>query len=121
MVKAWSAWKRYPDAYEGGHVEAPIGPGVYEVRHTLTGRVVAFGHSGNVANAIGNLKVSGGLTPLQRLFGKRPMVSRVNDLEYRTCAAESRAEAKTAASRLKGLREAAWRRRVDMRASARYS
>ena len=87
MVQTWSGWKRYPDVHDGGHVEAPMGPGVYEVRHTLTGRVVAFGHAGNVANAIADLKVDGGVSPLARLFGKQPLVSRVNDLEYRTCAA----------------------------------
>ena len=106
MVQIWSAWKLFPDAHSGGHVEAPIGPGVYEVRHTMTGRVVAFGHARNVANAIADLKVNGGVGPIARLFGKEPLVSRVNDLEYRTCAAASRAEAKTAASRLKCLRQA---------------
>jgi hypothetical protein len=121
MVQTWSGWKRFPDAHNGGVIEAPIGPGVYEVRHTQTGRVVAFGHSSHVANAISDLKVNGGLNPLQRLLGKEPVVSRVNELEYRTCAAASRAEAKTTASRLKGLREAAWRRRIDMGASARFS
>jgi hypothetical protein len=119
MVQSWSGWKRFPDIHSGGHVEAPIGPGVYEVRHTLTGRVVAFGHSRNVANAISDLKVNGGLGPIARLFGKEPLVSRVNDLEYRTVAAASRAEAKTAASRLKGLRQTAWRRRMDMSVAAR--
>jgi hypothetical protein len=119
MVQIWSGWKRFPDAHSGGHVEAPIGPGVYEVRHTMTGRVVAFGHSSNVANAISDLKVNGGVGPIARLFGKEPLVSRVNDLEYRTCAAASRAEAKTAAVRLKGLRQTAWRRRMDMGVAAR--
>ena len=118
MVQTWSSWKRYPDAHQGGHVEAPIGPGVYEVRSASTGRVVAFGHAGNVANAITDLKVNGGISPLARLFGKQPLVSRVNDLEYRTCAATSRAEARTAANRLTGLRQSAWRRRVDMGSSA---
>ena len=56
MVQTWSTWKRFPDAQSGEHVEAPIGPGVYEVRHTMTGRVVAFGHSGNVANALADLQ-----------------------------------------------------------------
>ena len=120
MVQTWSGWKRYPDAHDGGHVEAPIGPGVYEVRHTLTGRVVAFGHARNVANAITDLKVNGGVSPLARFFGKQPLVSHVHDLEYRTYAAASRAEAKTAASRLTGLRQTAWRRRVDMGGSARH-
>ena len=113
MVQTWSTWKRFPDAQSGEHVEAPIGPGVYEVRHTMTGRVVAFGHSGNVANALADLKLNGGVGAFTRLFRKQPLVSRVSDLEYRTCAAISRSEAKTAAQRLLGLRQTAWRRRVD--------
>jgi hypothetical protein len=120
MVQTWSGWKRFPDAEIGDHVEAPIGPGVYEVRHTLTGRVVAFGHAANVANAITDLKLNGGVSPLARIFGRQPLVSRVNDLEYRTCAAANRADAKTAAHRLLGLRQAAWRRRMDMGWAARH-
>ncbi|MFY9601384.1 MAG: hypothetical protein WB540_16685 [Pseudolabrys sp.] len=114
MVQTWSSWKRFPDAHSGEHVEAPIGPGVYEVRHTMTGRVVAFGHSANVANALGDLKLNGNASAFSRLFRKQPLVSRVADLEYRTCAATSRSEAKTAAQRLMGLRQTAWRRRMDM-------
>ena len=120
MVQTWSSWKRFPDAQIGDHVEAPIGPGVYEVRHTMTGRVIAFGHAGNVANAISDLKLGGGASPLARLFGRQPLVSRLADLEYRTCAATSRAEAKTTASRLLGLRQTAWRRRMDMGWAARH-
>jgi hypothetical protein len=113
MVQTWSSWKRFPDAHFGGHVEAPIGPGVYEVRHTMTGRLVAFGHTGNVANAISDLKLNGGVSTFARLFKRQPLVSQVADLEYRTCAAGSRAEAKTTASRLMGLRQSAWRKRLD--------
>ncbi len=119
-MQTWSGWKRFPDAQIGGHIEAPIGPGVYEVRHTMTGRVVAFGHSGNVANAISDLKVNGGPSPGARLFAPQPLVSRVNDLEYRTCAAATRADAKTTASRLMGLRQTAWRRRIDLGWAARH-
>jgi hypothetical protein len=113
MVQTWSTWKRFPDAQSGENVEAPIGPGVYEVRHTMTGRVVAFGHSGNVANALADLKLNDGVGAFTRLFRKQPLVSRVSDLEYRTCAATSRSEARTAAQRLVGLRQTAWRRRMD--------
>src|SRR5260221_12735890 len=95
MVQTWSTWKRFPDAQSGEHVEAPIGPGVYEVRHTMTGRVVAFGHSGNVANSLADLKLNGGLSTFARLFRKEPLVARVAHLEYRTCAAMIRAEPKT--------------------------
>ena len=120
MVQTWSGWKRFPDVQAGGNVEAPIGPGVYEVRHTGTGRVVAFGHAGNVANAISELKFDGGVSTLARLFGREPLVSRVNDLEYRTCAAASRADAKTTANRLQGLRQTAWKRRLDAGWAARH-
>ena len=99
MVQTWSSWKRFPDAQTGDHVEAPIGPGVYEVRHSLTGRMIAFGHAGNVANAIADLKLNGGVGTFARLFRKQPLVSRTSDYEYRTCAASTRAEAKTTASR----------------------
>jgi len=119
-VQTWSSWKRFPDAQIGGHVEAPIGPGVYEVRHTTTGRVVAFGHAGNVANAISDLKLDSGMNSFTRLFRRQPLVSSVSELEYRTCSATSRAEAKTAASRLSGLRQSAWRRRLDMGWAARH-
>lgn len=113
MVQTWSSWKRFPDAQIGDHIEAPIGPGVYEVRHMLTGRLIAFGHAGNVANALTDLKPNGGVGAFARLFRRQPLVPRVSDLEYRTCAATSRAEAKTAANRLMGLRQTAWRRRMD--------
>lgn len=121
MVQSWSSWKHFPDAYNGGLVEAPIGPGVYEVRHSLTGRVIAFGPSAHVAQALSELRVNGGVGLFGRLLGKEPLVSRVADLEYRTCAATSRAQAKTAAQRLAGLRHTAWRRRMDTGWAARFS
>jgi hypothetical protein len=119
IMQTWTTWKRFPDARSGELVEAPIGPGVYEVRHTLTGRVVAFGPAPNVAHALTQLKLNGGAGTLARLFRRQPPVSRVADLEYRTCAAASRSEAKTAAQRLLGLRQTAWRRRMDLGWSAR--
>jgi len=122
MVQSWSGWKRFPDPHSGvDQVEAPIGPGVYEVRHTLTGRVIAFGHAGNVAHALGQLKANGGVGIFARLFGRQPPLARVSDLEYRTCAAGSRAEARTTAQRLLGLRQTAWRRRLDMGWASRYA
>lgn len=119
MVQAWSSWKRFPDVASGENVEAPIGPGVYEVRHASTGRVVAFGPSANVAQSLSELKLDDGAGTFAKLFRKQPLVPRVADLEYRTCAAASRAEAKTAAQRLLGLRQTAWRRRMDAGWAAR--
>jgi hypothetical protein len=120
MMQTWSGWKRFPDINSGEHVEAPMGPGVYEVRHMLSGRVMAFGHAGNVARAISGLRLNGGVSPFARFFGRQPLVSRVADLEYRTCAAASRADARTTAQRLMGLRQTAWRRRIDLGWAARH-
>ena len=119
-MQTWSNWKRFPDAQSGGMVEAPIGPGVYEVRHAETGELIAFGHAGNVANAISELKVHGTGSPWKRLFRKNGALE-VHDLEYRTCATASRAEAKVAAQRLIGLRQSYWRRRMDLGWAARHS
>jgi hypothetical protein len=116
-MQSWTSWNRFPDAQSA--VEAPAGPGVYEVRHTLTGRVVAFGHAKDVALALSELKLNGGAGTFARLFKRQPLVSRVADLEYRTCAAPTRSEARTTAQRLLGLRQTAWRRRMDLGWSAR--
>ena len=119
MVQAWSSWKRFPDVKSGDSIEAPIGPGVYEVRHASTGHVIAFGPAGNVAHALSELKLDGGAGAFSRLFRKQPLVAHVSEMEYRTCAAASRAEAKTAAHRMQGLRQTAWRRRMDAGWAAR--
>jgi hypothetical protein len=114
MVQTWSGWKRFPDGEKTDEIDAPAGPGVYEVRHTLTGRVLAFGHAANVAQALAELQLNGGTGAFARLFRRQPLSARVPDLEYRICAVATRAEAKTAAHRLLGLRQTAWRRRADL-------
>lgn len=112
MIKSWSAWKRFPDGSSGGLIEAPIGPGVYEVRRADNGALVAFGHSGNVANSISELKVENRRTGWTSMFRRQPVVPPSNNLEYRTFAAATRSEAKTAARRMMGLRQTFWRRRT---------
>jgi len=97
MIQSWSGWKRFPDIKSGDVVEAPAGPGVYEVRHTLTGRGMAFGHARDVAKTIAELKADGDAGLFARLFRRAPLAARLADLEFRTCAAASRADAKTAA------------------------
>lgn len=121
MVQTWSGWKRFPAAESEATIEAPAGPGVYEVRHSLTGRVIAFGDAGNVTRALSELKTNGGLSPFARLFRRHAVTARVADLEYRTCPAGSRAEAKISAQRLLGLRQTAWRRRAEHGWAARLT
>ncbi len=109
MIGPWSNWKPFPNAHQGGHLDAPIGPGVYEVCHVSTQKVVAFGHSANVAQALSTV-----MPPEGRIwpwFGRAVRPQRESgNLEYRTCAAASLAEARTAAAQLVSRRQAVWRR-----------
>jgi hypothetical protein len=108
MIHGWSGWKRFPGAGDGDTLEAPLGPGIYEVRHAPSGRVVAFGSASNVARALSTLKVNSGIdigSRFMNLIRQKPLVPRSVDLEYRTCSASSHAEAKVAARLLIGLRQ----------------
>jgi hypothetical protein len=98
MISTWSEWKRYPRAERGENIEAPISPGIYEVRVAGTGALHSFGAVDNVAQALALLPVGS-----KSWFGRRPAVT--PDLEYRTCATSSKAAAKAAAERMIGRRE----------------
>ena len=99
MISTWSEWKRYPRAGRGGNIEAPITPGLYEVRYTGTGALHSFEAVDNVAQALALLSVGS-----KSWFSRRD-VTKLPDLEYRTCATSSRADAKAAAERMIGRRE----------------
>jgi hypothetical protein len=100
MISTWSDWKRYPRAGRGENIEAPITPGIYEVRYAATGALHSFGAVDNVAQALSMLPVSSRTS----WFGRRePAVP--PDLEYRICATSTKADAKAAAERMIGRRE----------------
>jgi hypothetical protein len=99
MISTWSEWKRYPRAGRLENIEAPITPGIYEVRHAGTGALHSFGAVDNVAQALSQLAVGS-----KSWFGRRTEI--VPELEYRTCATTSKADAKAAAERMIGRREA---------------
>ena len=98
MISTWSEWKRYPRAERGENIEAPISPGIFEVRYTATGALFSFDAVENVASALSQLPVSS-----KSWFGRRPAA--MPDLEYRTCATSSKADAKVAVERMIGRRE----------------
>jgi hypothetical protein len=99
MISTWSEWKRYPRAGRGENIEAPISPGIFEVRFAGTGALHSFDAVDNVAQALALLPVGS-----KSWFGRRgPAI--MPDLEYRTCATSSRADAKAAAERMIGRRE----------------
>jgi hypothetical protein len=99
MISTWSEWKRYPRAERGENIEAPISPGIYEVRHAASGALFSFDAVENVASALAMLPVSS-----KSWFSRRgPAVT--PDLEYRTCATSSKADAKAALERMVGRRD----------------
>jgi hypothetical protein len=100
MISTWSEWKRYPRAGRGDNIEAPITPGIYEVRVAGTGALHSFGAVDNVAQALALLPTG----PSKSWFGRREPEA-MPDLEYRTCATSSKAAAKAAAERMIGRRE----------------
>jgi hypothetical protein len=99
MISKWGEWKRYPRAGKGENIEAPISPGIYEVRFAGTGALHSFGAVDNVAQALALLPVAS-----KSWFGRREPRA-LPDLEYRTCATSTKADAKTAAERMIGRRE----------------
>jgi hypothetical protein len=99
MISTWSEWKRYPRAGRGENIEAPISPGIYEVRFAASGALHSFGAVDNVAQALSQVAVS-----RKSWFGRRASAT-LADLEYRTCATSSKADAKAAAERMIGRRE----------------
>ena len=99
MISTWSEWKRYPRAERGENIEAPISPGIYEVRYASSGALHSFGAVENVAQALSMLQVA----PKSWFSRREP--AKVQDLEYRTCATSTKADAKIAAERMIGRRE----------------
>ncbi len=99
MISTWSEWRRYPRPGRDENLQAPITPGIYEVRHAGTGALHSFGAVDNVAVALAQLQV----TP-KSWFGLRGSAD-APDLEYRTCATSTKADAKAAAERMIGRRE----------------
>ena len=99
MISTWSEWKRYPRPARGENIEAPISPGIYEVRFAGTGALHSFGAVDNVAQSLALLPIGS-----KSWFGRREATS-APDLEYRTCATSTKADAKAAAERMIGRRE----------------
>ena len=99
MISTWSEWKRYPRAARGENIEAPISPGIYEVRFAGTGALHSFGAVDNVAQALAMLTV------VSKSWFSRRDAAQVPDLEYRTCATSTKADANAAAERMIGRRE----------------
>jgi hypothetical protein len=110
MAISWTDWKTFLDVYFGLTLDAPAGPGVFEVRHMATGEQVAFAVSANVAASLETL-IQPQASGLRSIFARKRIVHRPVDLEYRVCATASVKEARAEEDRLNGLRRAYIQRR----------
>ena len=102
MIANWTEWKRYPRASRGENIEAPIGPGIFEVRHAMTGALFAFDAADNLAEALA--KISAPPKSFISWFGRRDSAM-LPELEYRTFSTTTRANARIAAARMIDRRE----------------
>jgi hypothetical protein len=110
MAGFWTTWKHFPDPQRGELMQAPISPGVYEIRRISNGEVVAFDHSGNVARDLSAFRPRPSQLPWARSFEREEAAARAEEFEYRTCAATSKAQAKEMARHLLGRRDLYLRR-----------
>jgi hypothetical protein len=117
MADRWTAWKSFPDDYYGEYIQAPIGPGVYEVCRTSNREQVAFGCTQNVAEALCEVLKPGKKSRKRFFFFGRRARYATGELEYRTWPTATLSDAKVALSSIRGARDAAWRRYAS--ASAR--
>jgi len=58
-MNEWSEWRPFPNPRRGDYLQAPFGPGVYELRHKSTGDLILFGQSKNVAWRMSSLLPAG--------------------------------------------------------------
>jgi hypothetical protein len=109
MPAHWTEWKTFPDAYHGEYIEAPIGPGVYEVCDASTREQIAFGTTRHVAQTL--TQVLTAQRAKKSSFFRRFRRRKVPDsFEYRSWPTASVADAKVAVGKILGQREALLRR-----------
>jgi hypothetical protein len=110
MSIVWTSWKTSADPSSGLPIDAPSGPGVFEVRHVATGAQIAFAVSADVAASLATL-IQPQASRLLSIFTRKKIAYRPVELEYRVCMAASIKEARAEEDRLNGLRRAYLHRR----------
>ena len=102
MIATWTDWKSYPRAARGESIEAPIGPGIFEVRVAQTGALFAFDAADNLAQALAG--ISAPPKSFVSWFGRRD-AAMLPELEYRTLSTSTRGNARIALERMVDRRE----------------
>tara|TARA_R110002111_G_scaffold10415_1_gene33612 strand:+ start:42908 stop:43264 length:357 start_codon:yes stop_codon:yes gene_type:complete len=90
----WSKYHPFPDPRKQGILQAPLGPGVYDLRRISTKKPVLFGIGGRCANRMCSLLPKPYGVGIRNNNAKRDYVlEHIDDIEYRTCACNTRQEA----------------------------
>ena len=92
MTDRWTGWKSFPDDYHGEYIQAPMGPGLYEVCRTSNREQIAFGCTRNVAESLCDLLKPRGLR--RWLSFRRGQPYDTGELEYRTWPTATLADAR---------------------------
>lgn len=112
MLLAWNSWRAFPDSSPAAlPLDAPDGPGLYEVRRVSDGTLVAFGHASSVLKALEGF-LPQAANGLRRLFSPNRKIWTSGALEYRTLTVATADEAYSLARRLEDRRVAFYRRRL---------
>jgi hypothetical protein len=114
MADRWTGWKSFPDDFYGEYIQAPIGPGLYEVCRASTREPVAFGCSRNVADSLRDALKPRGLR--RWLSFRRRQALDAGELEYRTWATSTLGDARTAIALIRERHMAVMRKYASARA-----
>jgi len=105
-VSRWSRWRPFPDPRSGGHLSAPFGPGVYELRNRMSGELPLFGKSRNVAKRMSSLLCRPLSSGTRHNSPTREYVlKQLPNIDYRTKGCAKERVAKAAERKLRAANE----------------
>jgi hypothetical protein len=114
MADRWTGWKSFPDDYHGEYIQAPMGPGLFEVCRASTREPVAFGCTRNVADSLGDVLKPRGLRKWLSFRGKRSYDT--GGLEYRTWPTATVSDARRVVDMIRERHQAVMRKYASARA-----
>jgi len=114
MTDRWTGWKSFPDDYHGEYIQAPMGPGLFEVCRASTREPVAFGCTRNVADSLGDVLKPRGLRKWLSFRGKRSYDTA--ELEYRTWPTATVSDARRVVGLIRDRHQAVMRKYSSARA-----
>ena len=113
MRDRWTAWKSFPDDYYGEYIEAPLGPGLYEICRASTRETIAFGCTRNVIDSLSDRLKPRGLS--RWLSFRRARRHDAGEFEYRTWATANVSDARMLVKVIRERNQAVLRKHASVR------